>query len=81
MSFNRPNAPSRMPAGKKAALVFSQGNPDEKAFSRCVEIIPGFLGRLGLEITDTLIAAGIPSTADDKGMMQRAYEIGYNMFK
>ena len=79
--YTGPNSPSKMPPGKKAALVFSQGNPDEKAFSQSIEIVPSFLGRLGLEITDTLHAAGIPSAADNKDLMQKAYEIGSDLAK
>lgn len=70
-----------MPPGKKAALVFSQGNPDEKAFSQYIEILPSFLRRSGVEITDTLHAAGIPSAADNENLMQKAYEIGAGLAK
>ncbi len=76
-----PNSPSKMPPGKKAALVFSQGNPDEKAFSQYIEILPSFLRRSGVEITDTLHAAGIPSAADNEALMQKAYEIGAGLAK
>ncbi len=72
-----PNSPSKMPPGKKAALVFSQGNPDEQAFTKYIEIVPRFLGRLGMEITDTLLAAGIPNAAaDNEALMQKAFKVG-----
>jgi multimeric flavodoxin WrbA len=74
--FTGPTTPGKMPPGKKAALVFSQGNPDEQAFTKYIEIIPGFLGRLGMEITDTLLAAGIPNAADNEALMQKAFEVG-----
>lgn len=77
--FRGPNSPSKMPPGKKGALVFSQGNPNAEAFIRYIENVPGFLRRLGLEITDTLLAAGIPSAAGDEALMRKAYEIGTNL--
>jgi multimeric flavodoxin WrbA len=78
--FRGPNAPGTMPAGKKAALVFSQGNPDENAFKKYIEMIPGFLRRQ-MEITDTLFAAGVPKAADDESLMQRALQIGLDLVK
>ncbi len=74
--FTGPNSPSKMPPGKKAALVFSQGNPDEQAFTKYIEMVPVFLGRMGMEITDTLFAAGIPNAADNEALMQKAFEVG-----
>jgi multimeric flavodoxin WrbA len=79
--FTGPNSPSKLPAGKKAALVFSQGNPDERAFSQYIEIIPSILSRQGMEITDTLFAAGVPRAADDEALMEKAFNIGVDLAK
>jgi multimeric flavodoxin WrbA len=76
-----PNSPSKLPAGKKAALVFSQGHPDEDAFKKYIEMVPRFLGMQGIEITDTLFAAGVSKAADDEALMQRAFQIGIDLVK
>ncbi len=76
-----PNSPSKMPAGKKAALVFSQGNPDEKAFSQYIETVPNILRRQGIEITDTLFAAGVPKAAENEDLLKKAFQIGADLVK
>ncbi len=76
-----PNLPSKMPAGKKAALAFSQGNPFENAFSPYVEPISRFLGMLGVETTGSLFAAGVPKAEDDNVLMQKAFQIGVDLVK
>ena len=79
--FTGPNSPSKLPPGTKAALVFSQGNPDEQAFSQFIENVPGILRRQGVEITDTLFAAGVPKAADDEVLMARAFQVGADLVK
>ena len=76
-----PNSPSKIPPGKKAVLVFSQGNPDVKAFSQYIEFLPSYLSRTGIELTNTLHAAGIPNAADNNDLMQKAYQIGLDLAK
>ncbi len=70
-----------MPAGKKVALVLSQGNPDAEAFSKNFEMAPLFFKKLGVEITDTLLAAGVPDAAADETLMRKAYGIGAGLAK
>jgi multimeric flavodoxin WrbA len=79
--FTGPNSPSKLPAGKKVALVFSQGNPDEQAFSQYIENVPSILRRQGIEITDTLFAAGVPRAADNEALMSKAFQIGADLAK
>ena len=39
------------------------------------------MSRTGIELTNTLHAAGIPNAADNNDLMQKAYQIGLDLAK
>jgi len=78
-AFLNPDFSSRLGKGKKAALVFSQGDPDRERFRRCFDDLVKMLVLVGLEIQDTLIASGVNEAGvvvNDEALMQKAQIIG-----
>jgi len=84
-SLVNPDFSSRIPAGKKAVLVGAQGMPDPAAFKGVYEEFGGQISRfLGMEVKDTLIAAGCGAPGDAKGnaeLMEKAKNTGLNLLK
>lgn len=76
-----PGFPSKMPAGKKAALVFSQNNPNDQAFSQYIEPLPHFLTNLGVQVVDTLFAGGGTKALEDEAFMQKVFQTGVELVK
>lgn len=76
MPFYNPDLSCRLEKGKKAVLVFSQGNPDAQAYNSSFAVIEGFVKSMGMELLDTLVVAGVTKAADDQELMKKAYELG-----
>ena len=59
---------SRLDAGKKAVLVFSQGHSDETAYAECYNNVKKRIESLNIEVADTVIASNveIPGEVKDK---------------
>lgn len=78
-AFMRTDFTSRIPKGKKAALVFSQGHPDRNNFQQVFDNLGVLLSMSGMELKDTLVAAGVReagAVAQDESLMQRALALG-----
>ncbi len=80
-AFYNPDLSSKLPKGKKAALVVSQGYSDGNAYSRAFEAVEHTLKSLGMEVPDRLVAAGIPDATKHEELMKKAYEIGKQLVK
>lgn len=84
-SLVNPDYSSRVPAGKKAVIVGAQGMPDPEAYAGVIEEFGGEISRFfGMEVKDTLIAAGCAAPGDVKGnaeLMEKAKNTGLNLFK
>ncbi len=84
-SLVNPDFSSRVPVGKKAVLIGAQGEPDPTAYTRVFEEFGGEISRfMGMEVKDTLIAAGCAAPGDVKGnaeLMEKAKNTGLNLFK
>lgn len=81
-SLINPDFSSRIPAGKKAIIVGSQGMPDPAAFAKVFEEFGESISRLGLEVKETLIAAGCNAPGDVKSntdLMEKAKNAGKNL--
>ena len=76
---------SRVPAGKKAVIVGSQGMPDPTAYSGVFAEFEGQISRFaGMEVKDKLIAAGYGAPGEVKNneeLMLKAENTGLNLFK
>jgi multimeric flavodoxin WrbA len=67
---------------RKAVMVYAQGNPDAKAFAAAFVDIALILGVMGLEIADTIVAAGAnnrTAAAGDPDLMARAFAAGQKL--
>lgn len=84
-SLVNPDYSSRVPAGKKAVIVGAQGMPDPAAYAGVIEEFGGELNRfLGMEVKDTLVAAGYAAPGEVKEnaeLMEKAKNTGLNLFK
>jgi Multimeric flavodoxin WrbA len=60
---------------KKAAIVYSQGNPDPGLFKPYFDLNSALFRNLGLEVMDTIISAGNDGSQKAK-LAARAFEIG-----
>jgi len=67
---------NRLPAGKKAALIFAQGYPQKDAYQSHIQTIEKIVRNLRLEIVDTLVAAGVTPADEDQTLMEQAARIG-----
>ena len=78
--FLRRDLSSRLPAGKKAGLIFSQGQPDAAMFEPYFKSVESLLGFIGFEITrDTLVAPGMREPGfvkSDEALMEAARSLG-----
>lgn len=75
----------RLPAGKKAIIIGSQGMPDPAAFAKVYEEFGGEISHfMGMEVKETLIAAGCAAPGDVKAnveLMKKAKNAGRNLLK
>jgi len=78
-AFLNPDYSCRLKGGKKAALVFSQGNPDAGLFKHCFESMAGLLNAAGMELQSTLVASGVLEpgvVAGNEVLMEKALALG-----
>ena len=67
---------SRLNAGKKVVLVFSQGHSDPEAYSECYENVKKRIESLNVEITSSIIAHSVevPGEVKEKSEIMRMAE-------
>lgn len=75
----------RLPAGKKAIIIGTQGAPDPEYFKGVYEEFKGQISNfMRMDVKDTIIGIGyhVPGevTADSE-LMERAKNTGFNLFK
>ncbi|MHB0939910.1 MAG: flavodoxin family protein [Armatimonadota bacterium] len=78
-SFMNPDFTSRLAAGKKLALVFTQGMPNAQEYAGYYESTAKSLAYLGFTGSESLVAAGLRGQNDAAGnaeLMAQASEIG-----
>lgn len=83
-AFMNPDFSTRLEKGKKAALIFSQANPNAEHFGKSFASLVELLGLSGMEIQDTLVASGVREAgvvAGDKALMQKAQALGEQLVK
>jgi len=84
-SLVNPDYSSRLPVGKKAVIVGAQGMPDPAAYKGVYGEFGGEISRfLGMDVKDTLVAAGYHSPGEVKGnaeLMEKAKNTGLNLLK
>jgi multimeric flavodoxin WrbA len=61
--FNAPDRSSRLPAGKKAVVAVTQGNPNPLGFQHVTTWLCSSLGRLGME-TESVVGTRSTSVPD-----------------
>jgi multimeric flavodoxin WrbA len=64
---------------KKTVMVYSQGNPNADAFKQSFEVNATVLNMLGLQVGETIIAAGSndsSTAANDKNLITKAFTTG-----
>lgn len=69
----------KLKKGKKAVLVFSQGEPDRECFRKSFDDLASLLNIAGIETQDILVAPGFTeagAVAADKSIMRKAQTIG-----
>jgi multimeric flavodoxin WrbA len=75
----------RLPAGKKAVIVGSQGMPDPTAYNGVYKEFENQISNfMGMDVKDTLVAAGYHAPGevkDDIELMLKAKNTGLNLFK
>lgn len=75
----------RLPAGKKAAIVITQGAPEPAAFKGVYEEFGGQISNfMRMEVKDTLVAAGYHAPGavkDNSELMEKAKNTGLNLFE
>jgi len=76
---------SRVPAGKKAVIIGTQGAPDAAAFKGVFEEFAGQISNfMGMEVKDTIVGVGYHAPGEvkgDSGLMEKAKNTGLNLFK
>lgn len=76
---------SRLPAGKKAVIVVSQGMPEPTAYKGVYEEFAGQIARFaGMDVKDTIVVAGYHAPGEVKEnteLMTKAKNTGLNLFK
>jgi multimeric flavodoxin WrbA len=65
-------------AGKRLALVFTQGNPDESKFRTYIDYTRDMFGLLEFEVTDMVLVAGTRSkpASEQKGLADKLRAVG-----
>ncbi|MDD2340152.1 MAG: flavodoxin family protein [Methanosarcina sp.] len=84
-SMVNPDHTSRLPAGKKAVIVGAQGMPDPAAYTAVYDEFGGEISRfMGMDIRDTLVAAGYHAPGevkDNAQLMEKAKNTDLKLFK
>jgi len=78
-AYLSPDYSSRLAKGKKAALVFAQGNADVNRFRQNLETIAQGLGFLDIDVQGTLLAPGLlepGAVVNDEILLQQARDLG-----
>lgn len=78
-AFINPDYSSRLKSGKKAALIFSQGNADAGFYKQCFESVAGILSLGGFNMHGTLVASGVLEpglAAGNEVLMKKALDLG-----
>jgi len=79
-----PDFSSRLAKGKKAVLIFSQGDPDPEHYQQTYASLADFPKSIGIELAETLIASGVRevgAVTNDEELMKNAFNIGERMAK
>ncbi len=75
----------RLPAGKKAVIIGSQGAPDPAAFKGVYEEFKGQISNfMRMDVKDTLVGIGYHSPGeikDNTELMEKAKNTGFNLLK
>jgi multimeric flavodoxin WrbA len=69
---------SHLPAGKRFALVTSQGNPDAEKHKKPVRWLGGMVGGLGMEYVGKILHfdSHTKPAKDDPDLLEKAHQIG-----
>jgi multimeric flavodoxin WrbA len=83
---NRPDGgyDSMVPQGKRYALAISQGAPNPDQYKKSIQYLAGMTGSgLGMEEVGRIIHADSQDhpAAGDKGLLEKAFEIGCRLLK
>jgi multimeric flavodoxin WrbA len=75
----------RLPAGKKAVIIGTQGAPDAAAFKGVYEEFGGQISNfMRMDVKDTIVGVGYHAPGEvkeDSELMERAKNAGLNLFK
>lgn len=74
----------KLPKGKKAALIFTQNQPDAGFFAPAMKTFRTVIKLLGYEVKESLLACNMdrdnkPMVTENKDIMQSAYNLGKNL--
>lgn len=74
----------KLPQGKKAALIFTQNQPDAGFFASAMKTFRTVIKLFGYEVKDSLLACNMdrdnkPMVTENKDLMQNAYNLGKNL--
>jgi multimeric flavodoxin WrbA len=77
---------AKMPKGKKAALIFTQNQPDPNLFLPPIKTFRAVIKVFGYEIKGSLLACNLdkyekPMVTEDKDIMEKAYELGRHLLE
>ena len=78
-SYLNPDLTSRLPRGKRAALLVTQGQPDAGKFLASLEVSTGAMQLLGFEGAELLVAEGMRGLEDAAArpdLIQKARNLG-----
>ena len=75
---------SKLPKGKKAALIFTQNQPDPNLFLPAIKTFRAVMKVFGYEIKGSLLACNLdrdnkPMVTEDGDMMTKAYDLGKHL--
>ncbi|MPN01143.1 hypothetical protein SDC9_148346 [bioreactor metagenome] len=75
----------RLPAGKKAVIIGTQGAPDAAAFKGVYEEFKGQISNfMRMDVKDTIVGIGYHAPGEVKGdseLMEKTRNAGLNLFK
>ncbi len=77
---------SKLPKGKKAALIFTQNQPDQNLFLPAIKTFRAVMKVFGYEIKGSLLACNLdkddkPMVTEDRDIMQKAYLLGSHLLE
>jgi len=78
------NLGAKLPKGKKAALIFTQNQPNAALFTPAIKTFQAVMTVLGYETKGSLLACNLnqaykPMVSEDKELMQKAYDLGEHL--